>query len=74
VKTNKYEGADPSGLTAHELHDLMQEGRLMCTDLVRAVFARIDRVEPRVKAYLCLFKESALEQAARVDYLCVSHT
>ena len=67
MKTNKYEGADSSGLTAHELHDLMQEGRLMCTELVRAVFARIDRVEPRVQAYLCLFKESALEQAARVD-------
>lgn len=67
MKTNKKEGADPSGLTAHELHDLMQLGQLRCTDLVRAVFARIDRVEPKVKAYLCLFKENALEQAARVD-------
>lgn len=67
MKTNKHEGVDPNGLTAHELHDLMQDGRLMCTDIVRAVFARIDRVEPKVKAYLCLFRETALEQAARVD-------
>jgi len=58
---------DPSALTAHELHDMMQRGEVTCTELVRAVFGRIDRFDARVKAFLCLFRETALEQAGRVD-------
>jgi aspartyl-tRNA(Asn)/glutamyl-tRNA(Gln) amidotransferase subunit A len=58
---------DPSALTAHELHDMMQRGELKCTELVRAVFGRIEQFDARVKAFLCLFKETALEQAGRVD-------
>jgi len=61
------EARDPSTLTAHELHRLMQGGELQCTELIKAVFGRIDRVEQRVKAFLCLFKETAFDQAARID-------
>jgi aspartyl-tRNA(Asn)/glutamyl-tRNA(Gln) amidotransferase subunit A len=61
------EGSDCSELTAHELHQLMQQGRLTCTEIVRTIFARIDQVESRVKAYLCLFRDTAFEHAARID-------
>jgi aspartyl-tRNA(Asn)/glutamyl-tRNA(Gln) amidotransferase subunit A len=59
--------SDLSALTAHELHDLMQSGRIRCSEIIRALFVRIDRFESKLKAYLCLFRETAFEQAARVD-------
>jgi len=67
VRTGKSETREPSALTAHELRGLMQSGKMTCTEVVRAVFERIDRFDQQIKAYLYLFRETALEGAAHVD-------
>ena len=67
IRDTHAEARDPSALTAHELCELMRRGELRCTELLRAVFARIERFDAGIKAFLCLFKETALQQAERVD-------
>lgn len=54
-------------LTAHELHDLLVKKEISAVELNEAVFKRIETVEDKVKAYLTLTRESALETARRVD-------
>ncbi|MQL52008.1 Asp-tRNA(Asn)/Glu-tRNA(Gln) amidotransferase subunit GatA [Desulfofundulus thermobenzoicus] len=54
-------------LTAHELGDLLRKKEISAEEITRAVFNRIDRVEERVKAYVTLTREQALEQARAVD-------
>jgi len=53
--------------TAHELHDLLVKKEASALELAKAFYARIDRVEEDVKAFNVLTRESALEQATRVD-------
>ena len=54
-------------LTAHELHDLLIKKEISAEELNLAVFDRIEAVEDRVKAYVTMTKERALEQARSVD-------
>ena len=54
-------------LTAHELHDRLSKREISATDLAKAVFGQIDKVEGQVKAYLLLLREQALRQAAKTD-------
>ncbi len=54
-------------LTAHELHDKLVARETSSTEITRAVFDRIEKVEGQVQSYLTLTKELALEQAAAVD-------
>lgn len=54
-------------MTAHELHELMMKKEVSSEEITSAVYDRIDNVEERVKAYLVLTKEQALETARRVD-------
>lgn len=54
-------------LTAHELHDLLIKKEISAEELNLAVFDRIEAVEDRVKAYVTMTKERALEQARLVD-------
>ncbi len=59
--------ADPSALSLADASRQLAAGSLSSSDLTRAVLGRIDAVEPRVKAYLTVLRESALAQAAASD-------
>jgi len=54
-------------ITAHELLDRYRAGEAICRQTVESIYARIDAVEPVVKAYLSLWRERAMEQASAVD-------
>lgn len=54
-------------LTAHELHDLLVKKEISAEELNLAVFDRVEAVDGRVKAYITMTKERALEQARAVD-------
>jgi aspartyl-tRNA(Asn)/glutamyl-tRNA(Gln) amidotransferase subunit A len=54
-------------LTIHELQRKIRAGEVTSTEIVRSVFDRIEAVEPRVHAYICLLKDLAFEQAAKAD-------
>ncbi|MGC9975097.1 MAG: Asp-tRNA(Asn)/Glu-tRNA(Gln) amidotransferase subunit GatA [Syntrophales bacterium] len=53
--------------TIHELQKLIRSGEATSSDIVKAVFKRIDAVEGRVHAYITLMREYAFEQAAAAD-------
>lgn len=52
---------------AFELAEMLRAKKCSATEITGSVFSRIDAVEDKVKAYLTLTKEQALEQAAAVD-------
>jgi len=54
-------------LTAHELHDLLVKKEISAEELNLAVFDRVEAVDDKVKAYVTMTKERALEQARSVD-------
>jgi aspartyl-tRNA(Asn)/glutamyl-tRNA(Gln) amidotransferase subunit A len=54
-------------LTIHQARESLQKGEITPSDLVRAVLARIQDVEPRVNAYLTLVAERAIDQAREAD-------
>ncbi|HEY8492189.1 MAG TPA: Asp-tRNA(Asn)/Glu-tRNA(Gln) amidotransferase subunit GatA [Dehalococcoidia bacterium] len=54
-------------LTIHELHQRLVRRELSSRELTEAVLARIRAVEDRVRSYVTLTEELALEQAARAD-------
>lgn len=53
--------------TAHELHDLLVNKEISAEELNRAVLDRITEVDGKVKAYVTITGEQALEQARLVD-------
>jgi aspartyl-tRNA(Asn)/glutamyl-tRNA(Gln) amidotransferase subunit A len=53
--------------TLKQLRDDISSGKIKSTDAVAAVFERIERLEPKVGAYLSLCKEQALKKAQTVD-------
>jgi len=54
-------------MTIHELHDKLAKKEISARELTESVFSRIDKVEDKVKSYITLTKENALEQADKVD-------
>jgi len=54
-------------LTVHELLELLRKKKVSAVDATRACLARIEAVEPKVKAFITLTPEAALEQAAAAD-------
>ncbi len=54
-------------LTLHEAADLLRKKELSSVELTQAILRRIDQVEPRVKAFVTLTPEIALEQARAAD-------
>ncbi len=58
---------DLNKLTIHELHEKLKAGKATSRQAVEAVYARIDKVEPTVRAYLTLMKDEALRQADEAD-------
>ena len=57
----------PAGLTLHEAARLLRRREISSLELTRAVLDRIERVEPRVKSYVTVTAELALEQAHAAD-------
>lgn len=53
--------------TLRELRDKIASGQIKSVDAVKTVFERIDTIEPKVGAYLSLYKEQAMSQAEAVD-------
>jgi len=60
-------------LTISQARALLERGEISAVDLTRAVLNRIDQVEPRVKAYLTLVADRALEQARDADAQWAEH-
>lgn len=56
-----------SGLTCHELKELIDNQAVSSEEVVYSVFDRIAKVEPKVHAYISLFRDSALQEAKVVD-------
>ena len=54
-------------LTLHELQDRFTKGDIAAQDIVRAYYLRINQVEPRIKAYVTLAKDSAMADAKALD-------
>ncbi|MGB2695468.1 MAG: Asp-tRNA(Asn)/Glu-tRNA(Gln) amidotransferase subunit GatA [Dehalococcoidia bacterium] len=54
-------------LTAHEAHELLSKRELSSQELTRAVLDRIAAVDGRVRAYITVTGELALDQAAQAD-------
>ena len=52
---------------AHVLHDMLKAKEISAVELTNDVYARIDEVEDKVQAFLTPTKDTALEQAAKVD-------
>lgn len=50
-----------------ELHSELQAGRLTSRELTAACLARIDELNPRLRAFIHVDAENALQQADRVD-------
>ncbi|MFA5840293.1 MAG: Asp-tRNA(Asn)/Glu-tRNA(Gln) amidotransferase subunit GatA [Candidatus Margulisiibacteriota bacterium] len=53
--------------TAHELHSLLVNKEISSVELTENIFARIDKVESKVQAFVNLTKEEALKQAKAAD-------
>lgn len=54
-------------LTAHELTTKIINKEVTSKEITENIFKRIEAVEPKVKAYVTLLKEEALQQAVAVD-------
>ncbi|HNT89547.1 MAG TPA: amidase family protein, partial [Candidatus Hydrogenedentes bacterium] len=55
------------GKTAHELIEAVSQRQASAVEIAESYLGRIEAVEPRVDAFTQVWRDSALEQAARVD-------
>ncbi|MCH7706346.1 MAG: Asp-tRNA(Asn)/Glu-tRNA(Gln) amidotransferase subunit GatA, partial [Chloroflexi bacterium] len=58
---------DLHNLTIHEARDLLDRRQVSSVELTQAHLDRIERLEPRLKAYVTVTGERALEQAQEAD-------
>ncbi|QER41835.1 Asp-tRNA(Asn)/Glu-tRNA(Gln) amidotransferase subunit GatA [Thermodesulfobacterium sp. TA1] len=58
---------DLTNLTIKEALELMEKGKISATELVEETFKQIEGIDPKIKAFLHLFKEEALLQAKESD-------
>ena len=61
VNINLYE------LTAKELRDKFLSGDLSAFEIVNSFYQRIEKVEDKIKSFVSLRKEKALEEARKLD-------
>ncbi len=64
--------ADLNQGTIHSLHDPLKERKIRPAEVTRAVLDRIERVEPRIRAYNTLTPDLAMAQAEAADRLIQS--
>ncbi len=60
-------------LTVHQARTLLEKGEISSLELTHAVLARIEQIEPRVKAYLTIVADHALDQAREADARWIAH-
>ncbi len=53
--------------TAHELHDLLVKKEISSVELTKDVLARLDETEEKIKAYIDVTRETALQEAEKAD-------
>ncbi|AGA68773.1 glutamyl-tRNA(Gln) and/or aspartyl-tRNA(Asn) amidotransferase, A subunit [Desulfitobacterium dichloroeliminans LMG P-21439] len=53
--------------TIGELHELLESKAISATELAQGFLARIESVDPEIKAFITVTKKTALEQAKAVD-------
>ena len=58
---------DAATLTIHEARQRLRAGELGAEALVRSYLARIEAVDPRLRAYVTVTREAALDKAQAVD-------
>jgi aspartyl-tRNA(Asn)/glutamyl-tRNA(Gln) amidotransferase subunit A len=58
---------EPSAQTIHALHDRLASGDLRAGELTETVLARIEALEPQVRAYITVTADVARQQAAAAD-------
>jgi aspartyl-tRNA(Asn)/glutamyl-tRNA(Gln) amidotransferase subunit A len=58
---------NPYELTIHQAHELLRQGEITAVELTQSCLDRILAVDNRIKAYLTLTPELALEQAREAD-------
>ena len=54
-------------LSAKQLRDKIAAGQISSVETTKAVFERIDKLEPAIGAYISIFREQALARAQEVD-------
>ncbi|WAM34388.1 Asp-tRNA(Asn)/Glu-tRNA(Gln) amidotransferase subunit GatA [Caldicellulosiruptor morganii] len=54
-------------LTAHEAIELIKKKEVTCQEVVQSVIDRIKQVEDKVKAYITVTEEEAMESAKKID-------
>ena len=54
-------------LTAHEAIDLIKKKEVKCQEVVESVLERIKQVEDKVKSYITITEQEALENAKKID-------
>ncbi|MHC4242341.1 MAG: Asp-tRNA(Asn)/Glu-tRNA(Gln) amidotransferase subunit GatA [Planctomycetota bacterium] len=54
-------------LSAKELRDKIADGKISSLEVTKAVFRRIDKLEPIIGAYISTYHDRALETAADID-------
>ncbi|NQT03597.1 MAG: Asp-tRNA(Asn)/Glu-tRNA(Gln) amidotransferase subunit GatA, partial [Planctomycetes bacterium] len=54
-------------LSAKELRDKIAAGQISSLEATKAVFKRIDKLEPVIGAYISTYPDKALETAADID-------
>lgn len=54
-------------LTLHELQERLARREITSEEIVKSIFTRINRVEAKVKAFITLTEESALQKAREID-------
>jgi aspartyl-tRNA(Asn)/glutamyl-tRNA(Gln) amidotransferase subunit A len=57
----------PTGLTIHELAERFRRRELTPSEVTRAYLARIEALDPQVKAYLTVMADQAVRRAADAD-------
>ena len=53
--------------SAHHLHQQFLQGELSAKEIIEATFKRIDRLDPKIGAFLSLFTERAVAKAEMLD-------
>ena len=61
------DSSDVIGLTAHEARELLDRKEVSSVELTQAILGRIQSVDERVKAFVTVTEEFALNQARRAD-------
>ncbi len=67
TRTASRRPSDPTALTLEESSDLIRARRLSPVELTQAYLSRIERLDPRLNAYITVTAELAVEQARRLE-------